>query len=86
MAQLSNYQTYALYALGQIQSLDAMDVPGDTRQLAEATFLKKRMYYNMRIKSLRQACKSLVRMAREGLDRRTKRLRASLAAVKDEAR
>lgn len=41
MAQLSNYQTYALYVLPLIQSLDAMDIPPDTQQLAEATFLKK---------------------------------------------
>ena len=38
----------------------------ETKQLAEATFLKKQMYYNMRIKTMHRNARNVIRIASEG--------------------
>eukprot|EP00955_Chlamydomonas_euryale_P087335 364283-Chlamydomonas_euryale.AAC.13 len=48
LASLCNYQTYVLFVLPRLASLDTLLLADETKQLAEATFLKKQMYYNMR--------------------------------------
>ncbi|XP_054827925.1 leucine-rich repeat-containing protein 9 [Eublepharis macularius] len=52
VCRLSNYATHALYHIPQLQRLDTYDVASkQIKELAEATVMKKVMYYNMRIKS-----------------------------------
>ena len=53
-----------------------MDVPAEARHLAEATFLKKRMYYNMRVKSTLWQTKQLEQLAEMGLAQRLSTLTA----------
>jgi hypothetical protein len=38
----------------------------ETKQLAEATYMKKSMYYNMRIRTLRRHASSAARIAADG--------------------
>uniref|UniRef100_A0A8C3EZT1 Leucine rich repeat containing 9 n=1 Tax=Chrysemys picta bellii TaxID=8478 RepID=A0A8C3EZT1_CHRPI len=50
---LCNYATHVLYHMPQLQSLDTYDVSQkQIKVLAEATVMKKIMYYNMRVKSV----------------------------------
>lgn len=44
--------SYVLFMLPKLSSLDTLLLAEETKQLAEATFLKKQMYYNMRIKTM----------------------------------
>ncbi|KAJ8046058.1 Leucine-rich repeat-containing protein 9 [Holothuria leucospilota] len=52
---LCNYSTYVLYHLPSLERLDSYDVCNKTmRDMAETTVVKKKMYYNMRIKTLKR--------------------------------
>eukprot|EP01065_Artemidia_motanka_P036882 TRINITY_DN4493_c0_g1_i1.p1 TRINITY_DN4493_c0_g1~~TRINITY_DN4493_c0_g1_i1.p1 ORF type:complete len:1596 (+),score=457.90 TRINITY_DN4493_c0_g1_i1:54-4841(+) len=63
VCQLCNYQTYTLYHLSKIKVLDYNTISDESRHLAEATFVKKKMYYNMRIKTLRRNTSNLIKKA-----------------------
>eukprot|EP01063_Lacrimia_lanifica_P008591 TRINITY_DN15672_c0_g1_i1.p1 TRINITY_DN15672_c0_g1~~TRINITY_DN15672_c0_g1_i1.p1 ORF type:complete len:1553 (+),score=713.90 TRINITY_DN15672_c0_g1_i1:108-4766(+) len=63
ICQLCNYQTYTLYHLNRVKVLDYNTVSDANRQFAEATFVKKKMYYNMRIKTLRRNTSNLIKKA-----------------------
>ncbi len=52
IALLCNYSVYVLYHLRSLELLDGDLIDAEARQLAEATYLKKRMYYMMRAKLL----------------------------------
>lgn len=52
ICNLCNYQTYILYHLRQINRLDTLFISEEAKSFADATFMKKKMYYNMRIKTL----------------------------------
>jgi Leucine-rich repeat (LRR) protein len=54
ICNLCNYQTYILYHLPNLNRLDTMLLSEDAKHFAEATFMKKRMYYNMRIKTIQR--------------------------------
>ena len=41
MCALCNYQTYVLYHLQQLARLDSITIADESRQLAEATYMKK---------------------------------------------
>ncbi|KAM4663517.1 LOW QUALITY PROTEIN: leucine-rich repeat-containing protein 9 [Discoglossus pictus] len=61
---LCNYAIHVLYHMPQLQRLDTYDVSQkQTKDLAESTVMKKKMYYNMRVKTvhkqLRQALDKL---------------------------
>ena len=62
---LCNYQTFTLYHLSQIQFLDYVAISEDQRRIAETTFLKKKVYYNMRMKTLQRNARSLLKKARQ---------------------
>ena len=64
---LCNYQTYVLYHLSQLSSLDTMLISNESKQLAEATYMKKKMYYNMRIKTLKRNTNNVIRKAQEAM-------------------
>jgi hypothetical protein len=44
VCNLCNYQTYALYHLNSLKQLDSMIVTEEARKMADATFLKKKMF------------------------------------------
>ncbi|GIL49189.1 hypothetical protein Vafri_5338 [Volvox africanus] len=66
LAQLCNYQTFVLFVMPHLTSLDTLLLADEAKALAEATFLKKQMYYNMRVKTLRRNARQIVKLAAEG--------------------
>jgi Leucine-rich repeat (LRR) protein len=48
-----------LYHIPQITQLDTFVVSEEAKNFAEATFMKKRMYYNMRIKTIKRTASNL---------------------------
>ena len=54
ICSLCNYQTYVLFHLPKLNKLDTMTVSEESKSFAETTFMKKRMYYNMRIKTIQR--------------------------------
>lgn len=65
VCNLCNYQTYCLFQLRQLAVLDTMVLSEESKAMAEATYMKKRMYYNMRIKTLKRNTTNVIRAARE---------------------
>lgn len=53
ICRLCNYQTYVTYHLAELQSLDMENISENAKRLAKAIYLKKKMYYNMRMKTLK---------------------------------
>ena len=67
VAGLCNYATYAAVNLPQLHALDSQPLPAPAKAPAQATYLKKKMYYNMRIHSLQRKAAMLTHQARQGL-------------------
>eukprot|EP00736_Rhodelphis_marinus_P003488 Rmarinus@m.14061 len=65
VCNLCNYQTYVLFHLSTLTSLDGIPLMSETKQIAEATYLKKKMYYNMRIKTLKRNATNIIKKATE---------------------
>ncbi|PIK59194.1 hypothetical protein BSL78_03891 [Apostichopus japonicus] len=85
---LCNYSTHVLYHLPGLERLDSYDVCNKTmREMAEATVVKKKMYYNMRIQTLkRDQADMLQRLMKEkkACIRETKeRIRKLTSAIKE---
>ena len=59
---LSNYQIYVLYHLPRIEVLDAIKITEDSKVMAEVTFMKKRMFYNMKIKTMKRIASNVMRI------------------------
>lgn len=68
IARLCNYATYAAVNLPNLRTLDSQPLTAQTKAVAEATYLKKKMYYNMRISTLRQKAAALAQQAQRGLE------------------
>lgn len=49
---LCNYRIYVICQLPNLKYLDAKGINSEQQQAAETTFMKKKMYYNMRVKAL----------------------------------
>ena len=58
-------QTYVFFHLQQLTHMDTIPIPEEGKQLAEATYMKKKMYYNMRIKTLKRNTTNILRKGRE---------------------
>ena len=56
---LCNYQTYMLYHIPQLIQLDTFAISEEAKNYAEATFMKKKMYYNMRIKTIKRTASNI---------------------------
>ena len=67
IAKLCNYATYAAVNLPNLQVLDSQPLSPQSKAVAEATYLKKKMYYNMRINTLRRKGADLAQQAQQGL-------------------
>jgi len=67
IAGLCNYATYAAVNLPNLRSLDSQPLSAETKAVAEATYLKKKMYYNMRISTLKRKAAALAHQAHLGL-------------------
>ncbi|KAI9356534.1 hypothetical protein DFJ73DRAFT_623012 [Zopfochytrium polystomum] len=62
LCSLCNYQTHVIYHLPNLKSLDTLDVTDESRRIISATVLKKRMYYNMRIRTIKRNTNFLLKM------------------------
>ena len=62
ICNLCNYQTYVLYHLPHLLKLDTLHISEDAKAFAEATFMKKRMYYNMRIKTIQRNASNILKL------------------------
>jgi Leucine-rich repeat (LRR) protein len=80
VAQLCNYQTYVLFSMGGLRVLDALELFEETKGAAEATYMKKRMYYNMKIKTLQRKTSDGVKLALEGKVAQIGRAQVSVSA------
>lgn len=58
---LCNYQTYIIHHLPKIVSFDTLSVTAESRKTIGATIVKKRMYYNMRIITIRRNSNFLIK-------------------------
>ncbi|KAL4442869.1 hypothetical protein ABPG74_010758 [Tetrahymena malaccensis] len=65
ICNLCNYQTYVLYHLRNITKLDTLFISDEAKSFAEATFMKKKMYYNMRIKTMQRSFSTLGKLIRK---------------------
>ncbi|KAJ3196285.1 Leucine-rich repeat-containing protein 9 [Irineochytrium annulatum] len=62
ICSLCNYQTHVIYHLPNLRSLDTLEVTDESRRIISATVLKKRMYYNMRIRTIKRNTNFLTKM------------------------
>ncbi|KAJ3168498.1 Leucine-rich repeat-containing protein 9 [Geranomyces variabilis] len=62
ICSLCNYQTHVIYHLPNLKSLDTLDVTDESRRIISATVLKKRMYYNMRIRTIKRNTNFLLKL------------------------
>ncbi|XP_076442127.1 leucine-rich repeat-containing protein 9-like isoform X2 [Babylonia areolata] len=61
VSQLCNYSTHILFHLPSLRRLDTYDVTAKhLNELAHSTVLKKKMYYNMRVKTLHRKMANLL--------------------------
>lgn len=66
VTRLCNYQIYTLHIMPRLTAMDTLLLAEEAKQAASATFLKKEMYYNMRVKTLERQMKAVVEAARRG--------------------
>ena len=62
ICNLCNYSTYVLYHLPRLYRLDTEMISDDSKNFAEGTFMKKRMYYNMRIKTIQRNTSNIMKL------------------------
>lgn len=62
ICSLCNYQTFVLFHLPKLVRLDTMQVSEESKKFAESTFMKKRMYYNMRIKTIQRNTSNIIQL------------------------
>jgi Leucine-rich repeat (LRR) protein len=62
ICNLCNYQTYVLYHLRNISKLDTLTINEDAKAFAESTLMRKKMYYNMRIKTIERTFSTLSKL------------------------
>ena len=74
VCRLCNYQTFVLYQLPQVEILDTVPVSPEVKNVAEATYMKKHMYYNMRIKTLKRNTTNIINRAKNSLTRHARSL------------
>ncbi|KAA6416898.1 MAG: Leucine-rich repeat-containing 9, partial [Trebouxia sp. A1-2] len=86
IARLCNYATYAAVNLPNLRSLDSQPLSAQTKAVAEATYLKKKMYYNMRISTLKRKAAALGHQAQQGLKVKMAALQHALRKLQYESK
>ena len=54
-----------LYHLNNIIKLDTLALSEEAKAFAEATFMKKKMYYNMKVKTIQRCFSSVIRLLKK---------------------
>jgi Leucine-rich repeat (LRR) protein len=65
LCNLCNYHTFTLFLLRRLKQLDYQQIGADQRTMAESTFIKKKIYYNMRVKTLKRNARAMMRKAEQ---------------------
>ncbi|KAG2775133.1 hypothetical protein PC129_g6964 [Phytophthora cactorum] len=81
VCRLCNYQTYLMCQLPRLGFLDAVELSARNKQIAEATMIKKKMYYNMRIKTIKRDVHSRIRHAEAIRNQAEHHMETSVAAL-----
>ena len=81
ICRLCNYQTYVTYHLPGLQSLDTESISENAKRLAKAIYLKKKMYYNMRMKTLKLYATNIIRKGVELHNKKVDPIRHCLNAL-----
>jgi hypothetical protein len=50
--------------LPNLVKLDTLQISDDAKAFADATFMKKRMYYNMRIKTIQRNASNIIKLVK----------------------
>jgi hypothetical protein len=79
---LSNYQTFALFSIPCLAVLDTVPVADETKALAEATYMKKKLYYSARAKTLRRDVAGAAKLAEAGRDAMLAEVEAALTETR----
>eukprot|EP00760_Papus_ankaliazontas_P017886 PhM_4_TR17392/c0_g1_i1/m.92790 len=86
VCNVCNYVTFTLFHLRRLRLLDSVLISDDQRQLAEATFFKKRIYYNMRIKTITRNAWGLINKAAQFRQTKIAGVQSSVEALQRCAR
>ncbi|KAG1695276.1 hypothetical protein DVH05_020655 [Phytophthora capsici] len=81
VCRLCNYQTYLMCQLPRLEFLDTLELSARNKQIAEATMIKKKMYYNMRIKAIKRDVHSRIRHAETIRNQAEHHMETSVAAL-----
>jgi Leucine-rich repeat (LRR) protein len=81
LCRLENYQKLALSTLPHLSRLDTCAANKEWRHSAEASFMEKKLYYNMRVKTLKRSVASWISTARSGRDNWLLSINAQLAKI-----
>lgn len=81
VCRLCNYQTYVMCHLGRLAWLDSMEFSTRNKQIAEATMIKKKMYYNMRIKAIKRDIRARIKHSESIRSQAEQQIELSLAAL-----
>ena len=86
LCSLCNYQTYLLFHMVHLRMFDSVVITDELRQLAEATYMKKKMYYNMRIKTLKRNTSNVIRKAMEARQTKVSQITLNLNVLLRQAK
>ncbi|RLN72722.1 hypothetical protein BBJ28_00008178 [Nothophytophthora sp. Chile5] len=81
VCRLCNYQTYLMCQLPRLRYLDTVELSARNKQIAEATMIKKKMYYNMRIKAIKREIHARIKHAETIRNQAEHQIEASVAAL-----
>uniref|UniRef100_K3X2D6 Protein phosphatase 1 regulatory subunit 7 n=1 Tax=Globisporangium ultimum (strain ATCC 200006 / CBS 805.95 / DAOM BR144) TaxID=431595 RepID=K3X2D6_GLOUD len=81
VCKLCNYQTYLMCHLNRLTCLDTVELSTRNKQIAEATMIKKKMYYNMRIKAIKCDIRARIKHSENIRNQAEQQIETSLAAL-----
>lgn len=81
VCKLCNYQTYLMCHLSRLTCLDTVELSTRTKQIAEATMIKKKMYYNMRIKAIKRDIRAQIKHSENIRNQADQHIETSLEAL-----
>jgi Leucine-rich repeat (LRR) protein len=65
ICSLTNYSVFVLFMLKKLKVLDQIQITSELRNSSENTFLKKKLFYTMKVKSVKRAVAALVKSITE---------------------
>ena len=84
VCNLCNYRIYTIYHLPQLKHLDCQEVSEKQKNEAESTFMRKKMYYNMRIKAAKRTVSNVKKGIMKMVENFQTQLFTSLRPIQEE--